>query len=205
MISISQAVRSLNSAGSPSSVQLSRTALIASALPPAPSAVVSLGNVLNAQVLYTASGLLVSSQSIESGASASNNNTTVEPTSDASPALAITATAEIASVAVESVQNTAVANAGTEVNSVTTMSINPFSDPEVDAQTDLITNPIQGGLASSLNVNAAIYRVKQLSSASLVNAIEVPGPVTLLNSINVDIADLNQNPSGDQRRRTTGS
>ena len=205
MISVSQALQSLTSASSSSSVQLSRTALIASALPPAPSAVVSLGNVLNAQVLYTASGLLVSTPSVASAPAAANNTTTVEPTTEASSAPAVPATAQPASVTAESVQPAVVGSTGTAVNNVTPMSVNVFLDPAANAQRDFTSNPIHGGLASSLNVNAAIYRAKQLSSASLVNAIEVPGPVSLLNAINVDIADLNQNPSGDQRRRTARS
>lgn len=205
MISVSQALQSLNSASSSSSVQLSRTALIASALPPTPGVAVSLGKVLNEQVLYTASGLLASTPSIASAPAAANNPTTDGPTSEKSSALAITAPAEPASIAAESVQPTVIGSAETAVNSVTPMLVNTFLDPAVNAQADFTSNPIHGGLASSLNVNAAIYRAKQLSSASLVNAIEVPGPVSLLNAINVDIADLNQNPSGDQRRRTARS
>jgi len=205
MISVSQALQSLTSASSSSTVQLSRTALIASALPPTPSVAVSLGKVPDEQVLYTALGLLVSAPPVASAPAAANNPTTVAPTSETRSAPAITATAQPASIGLESVQPAVVGSAGTAVNNVTPMPVNVFLDLAANAQADFTSNPIHGGLASSLNVNAAIYRAKQLSSASLVNAIEVPGPVSLLNAINVDIADLNQNPSGDQRRRTARS
>ena len=196
MVSVSQAVQSLNAAGAAPSVPLARTALIAASLPPAPSVVVSLGNALPEPVLYTASGLLAPAFSSESGPSAANDNTTVEPTSGTRRFPASVATAAPAST-------TALPAIPAAAESVAAlMPINVFIDPAVKSLADFTTNPVHGNLATALNVNAAIYRAKQLSSASLVSAIDVPGPVTLLNSINVDITDLKQQSSGNQRRRT---
>jgi len=205
MISASQAVQSLNTASSSSSVQLSRTALIAAALPPATSVVVSLGKALNEPVLYTASGLLSTASSIESVASTANSNTPVEPTSGTSPRLATTASVVPVSVASASGQPAAAGSTETVVNMATPMAADTILQAEAKLQADLVVEPTLGGMASALNVNAAIYRARPLSSASLVSAIEVPGPVSMLNAINVDIANLDQNTSDNQRRWTARS
>ena len=206
MISASQAVQSLNTASSSSSVQLSRTALIAAALPQATTVVVSLGKALNEPVLYTASGLLSTASSIESVASTANSNTPVEPTSGTSPRLATTASVVPVSVASASGQPAAAGSTTeTVVNMATPMAADTILQAEAKLQADLVVEPTLGGMASALNVNAAIYRARPLSSASLVSAIEVPGPVSMLNAINVDIANLDQNTSDNQRRWTARS
>ena len=203
MISVSQATQSLNAAGSTASVQLSRTALIAAALPTPPSVIVTLGNALQEQVLYNASGLLPPSLADETSVPAPDVNTLVEPASNKSPPPAKIATAEPASTVSPTIPVVA-ENTGTTTNTVIPLTVSAFVDPGVRALADFTTNPAHGNLATALNVNAAIYRAKQFSSASLVSAIDLPGPVTSLNAINVDITDLGQQSAENQRRRGTG-
>ena len=200
MISVSQAVQSLVSANSALSVQLSRTALIAAASsPPVSDVILSLGTAFQGPLLYTASGLLTPASTNKTSVPAPNVNTTVEPTAktNASPA-EITTVAPAASG--PPTVPTVVENAGTTTATVTPMAANFFIDPDVKALADFTANPVHGNLATALYINAAIYRAKQFSSAALVSAIDLPGPVTSLNAINVDIADLSQQQSERQNR-----
>ena len=122
-----------------------------------------------------------------------------------SPTLVSTVTNDPASIMEASALPAINGNLGTESCSVTPIAVNAFLDPAVKSLADGTTSHVHGGLASALNVHAAIYRAKQLSSGLLVSAINVLGPVTLLNAINVDTTDLNLNSSGKQRRRTARS
>jgi len=190
MISISQAVQSLASPRSLSSVQLSRTALLAATSPPAPSANLSLSTTLLAPLLYSASGLLtaasaaeatVPAPAVESPAIETTSSTNVAPPGITSNVPAVVASPTIAAVA----ENTASA-----LDVTTSMPVSSVVDPEISALRDFTTNPVHGGLATALYINAAIYRMNQVSSASLVSAVDLPRPVTSLNAINVDITDL---------------
>lgn len=211
MISISQAVQSLATTSPAASVQLSRTALIAAALPPASGEIVSLDTAPQEPLLYTASGLLTTTVAN----STTSGNSVAEPAVDTltapAPAAAPTATTNAPPAGIATAEPAATGalglpataeNTGTEaVATITPLAVDIFVDPAARALADFTANPIHGHLATAININAAIYRMAQFSSAALVSAIDVPEPVTPLTAINVDVADLNQRsaerPTGD--------
>jgi hypothetical protein len=207
MISVSQAVQSLAAAGQPSSVQLSRTALLAASFQPEPSTVVSLGNSAPGPLLYTAAGLLNSAPAGNAGGTA--GTTAASATDAAADTTGTTATATTAIVPATATAagtaTTATAAATPLVPAIgeeltTPLTIALSVDPDMRALADFTANPVHGGMAAALSINAAIYRATQdaYSATPLVDAIELPGPVTSLNAINVDIADLDQRAAENQ-------
>lgn len=205
MISVSQAVQSLAAAGQPSSVQLSRTALLAASFQPEPSTVVSLGNSTPGPLLYTATGLLNTAPAGNTGSTANGTapattgtatDTTAATT--ASPPVTATATTGTAATAAETAATPLVPAIGEELIMPLTVALSV--DPDLRALADFTANPVHGGMAAALSINAAIYRATQdaYSATPLVDAIELPGPVTSLNAIDVDIADLDQRAAENQ-------
>jgi hypothetical protein len=86
-------------------------------------------------------------------------------------------------------------------SSVTTLlATRDVVDPAVQAFTDLMANPVYAGMATSLYVNAAIYRSQQVSSATLVKATDLPRPVSSVSADNIGMTDRNQKPTEDRRR-----
>jgi len=213
MISVSQAVQSLATAGPSSSVQLSRTALLAASFPPSSSVRLSAGTVAQEPLLYTTLGTLSTMSSDE--ADVSVQNTAIV---DGSTSATVTATASspVAPVtAAPTVTGAPVAATSTENAEATVVSPTPLVsndlaasvlvDPAVKALADFTANPVHGNLATALLINAANFRIRQASSTPLVNAIDLPGPVSSLNAISVDVADLNEQSSGRQGMPTTFS
>lgn len=204
MISVSQAVQSLTAAGQSSSVQLSRTALLAASFQPEPSVVVSLGDSTPGPLLYTAAGLLNSAPEGNAGGTANATatpatgtatDTTATATTPATPA---TTTAAATATPTATTATPLVPAIGEELTTPLTVAL--LADPDMRALADFTANPVHGGMAAALSINAAIYRATQdtYSATPLVNAIELPGPVTSLNAINVDIADLDQRAAENQ-------
>jgi hypothetical protein len=207
MISVSQAVQSLAAAGQLSSVQLSRTALLAASFQPEPSTVVSLGNSTPGPLLYTAAGLLNSAPAGNAGdtpgTSAAPATDTAAGTTATTTTPAVPATTTVAATTATTATTTAattplVPAIGEELT--TPLAVALTVDPDMRALADFTANPVHGGMAAALSINAAIYRATQdaYSATPLINAIEMPGPVTSLNAINVDIADLDQRAAENQ-------
>jgi hypothetical protein len=209
MISVSQAVQGLASAVASSPVQLSRTALIAASLPPSSSVRLFAGTVVQNPLLYTMSGTLTPLPNNEADVSAQNPTTNVESTStttstsSTSPAAAPVNTVPTTTEPTTAASPVSVAPAGnaeTEAVSVTPMATNVFVDPDVKALDDFTANPVHGNLATALYINAANFRARQVSSATVVSAIDLPGPVVSLNAINVDVTDLGEQSAGGKNR-----
>ena len=213
MISLSQALQSLAVATPFSTVQLSRTALIAASLPTNSDSSVQLSAGMATKVvqLYTPTGTLsvpvdegadVTAPSPGPGVESTSLNAPVPgaplptvPAMGASPAIPVAAGNAEATVA---------PLAPSMVNSLAT---DVFVNPAIKALADFTANPVHGNLATALYINAAIYRARQVSSATLVSAIDQPAPVASLDAISVDIADLSDQSSGrrDQSTKTFSS
>jgi len=212
MISVSQAVQSLATARpSSTSVQLSRTALLAAAFPPSSSVSLSISTVAQELLLYTASGTLSTPSSKEADVSVQDTNTaTVGESTSAtvsSPVAPATAAPTVtgAPVAVTSTENAEATASLTPSAANDDLAASVFVDPAVEALADFTANPVHGNLATALLINAANFRTRQASPTPLVNAIDLPGPVSSLNAISVDVADLNEQSSGRQGMQTTFS
>jgi len=172
----------------------------------------SIGTVAQEPLLYTTLGTLSTASSDE--ADVLVQNTAIV---DGSTSATVTATASspVAPVtAAPTVTGAPVAATSTE-NAEATVSLTPLVsndlaasvlvDPVVKALADFTANPVHGNLATALLINAANFRTRQASSTPLVNAIDLPGPVSSLNAISVDVADLNEQSSGRQGMPTTFS
>jgi len=207
MISVAQALQGLTAVIPSSQVQLSRTALIAASFPPDSDSSVQLSAGRTATPgfqLYTSTGTLSISANEGTDISAPNPETAVEspllsnssppappaiaPATSASPAIPLTA------------GNSEAAAAPLATSTVNALATNVFVNTATNALADFTANPVHGNLATALYINAATYRARQVSSATLVSAIDLPGPVASLDAISVDIADLNDQSSGRQNQ-----
>jgi len=115
------------------------------------------------------------------------------PATSAAPATATVASAASATTTATSAAPLAIASTAANASAVVTLA-NPnlFVDPAVRALADFVANPVYGGIATALYINAANYRTQQASSAAVVNASDLPPPVTAASEVNVDNAEGNQ-------------
>ena len=212
MISVSQALQGLTVATSFPTVQLSRTALIAAALPTDSDPGVQLtgGTATQDFPLYTPTGTL--SVSANEGADLPEGVLAPTPatlvglislngSAPGAPSVIAAATSASRSIPVAA-GNTETAGTPLAPSVANSLTTNIFVHPAVKALTDFTANPVHGNLATALFINAAIYRSRPISSATLVSAIEQPEPVASLDAISVDIADLNDQSSGRQNQST---
>ena len=203
MISVTQALQGLTAAIPSSQVQLSRTALLAASFPPDSASSVQLSSGRTATPgfqLYTSTGTLSIPANEGTDISAPNPETAVESpllSSSSPPAPPVITPATSASPAIPVTAGNSEATAAplSMANALTT---NVFVNPATKALADFTANPVHGNLATALLLNAANYRARPVSSATLVSAIDLPGPVASLDAISVDIADLNDQSSGRQ-------
>jgi len=212
MISVSQAVQGLTEAVPSPTAQLSRTALIAASLPTesATSVRLSAQTATLGVLLYTPTGTLsvpvnegvdVTLPSTvtggESATASAVESTSLNAPVPGAPLATVPATGASPASPVAA-ENTEAAVAPLTPSMVNVLVTNVFVDPTTKALADFTANPVHGNLATALLLNAANYRARQVSSATLVNAIDLPGPVASLDAISVDIADLNDQSTGRQ-------
>lgn len=217
MASVSQAVAAAGGTATNFSpaVPSSRSAPATDSATPVPSVIVSLGTAMQTPLLFTASGLLISATDEVNKTPAPDDNAAgASPTTTSAPSSSTTDTTSAATTV--AVQNTAAAITTTApviaspaennllpLEVITPLPVQTVIDPDVQSLADFTANPVYPGMATALYLNAAIYRAaKPISSAALVSAIDLPGPVAATSSINVSITEGDQQAAENQRRGT---
>ena len=206
MASVSPAVpHSIAASSAFPSVQLSRTNPVTGSTPPIFSSVIlSVSTALQVPILYTASGLptFVLADIARKPAPDSNTAQTTPPTPTVTP-VAIPASTPTAAVSV--VIPAATENTGAATDIIAPLAATTVIDPDVSTLADFLANPVFGGMATALYMNAANYRSHQIPSADAIVAIDLPEPVTAIRAVNVAIADGKPQSPENRRRAATSS
>jgi len=200
MASVSPAVTpAVAASSSVRPVAFTRTTPVTGSTPAVSSSVIvlSVGSALQAPLLYTVSGLLVSviapppMTPAPSSTSAQASRSTANATRVATPAVAPATSAPVASAAP--------AATGTSTDVITPLAVTTLVDPAARALADFSANPVYGGMAAALYVNAANYR-SQHPSVDQTAAIDLPGPVAAIRAVTGAIAE-GKPQSPEHRRR----
>jgi hypothetical protein len=130
----------------------------------------------------------------EPSTSVTTTSTAAATTSTSEPAVQAVATPTVPPVISAVTEDMGSTSSGT-----TLLATREVVDPAVQAFSDLMANPVYAGMATSLYVNAAIYRSQQVSSATLVKATDLPRPVSSVSADNIGMTDRNQKPTEDRR------
>ena len=201
MASVSPAVTpAVAASSSVRPVAFTRTTPVTGSTPAVSSSVIvlSVGSALQAPLLYTVSGLLVSviapppmTPAPSSTSAQASRSTANDATRVATPAVAPATSAPVASAAP--------AATGTSTDVITPLAVMTNVDPAARALADFSANPVYGGMAAALYVNAANYR-SQHPSVDPTAAIDLPGPVAAIRAVTGAIAE-GKPQSPEHRRR----
>ena len=200
MASVSPVVASAVAASSSvRAVPLSRTTPVTGGTPPVSSSVIvlSVGSALQAPLLYTVSGLLVSVIAPPPMTPAPSSTGAQAPPS--TPSAKRVATPTVAPATSAPVAPAAPVATGTSTDVITPLAVMTMVDPAARALADFSANPVYGGMAAALYVNAANYR-SQHPSVDPTAAIDLPGPVAAIRAVTGAIAE-GKPQSPENRRR----
>lgn len=186
MASVSPAVSPAVSASfSSRRVPLSRTTLVTGSAPPVSSSVVilSVDTTLRSPLLYTVSGLPASVI-----ANAPNPSSSTAQAPATAPNVTPVATSTIAHATSTPGAPVTTDTAGTLIDVITPLMVMPVEDTTARSLADLSANPVYGGIAAALYVNAAIYR-SQHPSADPTAATDLPQPVAAIRADNGAVSE----------------